>query len=183
MWYAIQTITGKEEAAIETIQKLIDPKICENCFLLKREAIWRIQGRCQVHTERLFPGYVFLCTSNPEEFYRQLKLVPQYTRILGKEEEKFYPISQEEELFLKDLLQEDPEYTVRLSNVEVDEQGNIVACKEPLKAYLSCVVKKRIRLRYVVIRVQLFGKEREILLGIRLKGDSDELFNRSSPSR
>ncbi len=171
MWYAIQTITGEEEKTIDMIRQVIDPEVCEDCFLLKREAVWRIQGNCRIHTERLFPGYVFICTGEPEEFYRQLKAVPQFTRLLGKEEGEFYPVSSEEEAFLKKLLQGDKEYTVRLSPVKVDEQGNIVACGEPLRDYLGCVVKKRIRLRYVVIRVRLFGREREILLGIRVEGD------------
>jgi transcription antitermination factor NusG len=174
MWYAIQTITGKEEETVGTIRKVIPSEICENCFLLKREAIWRIQGSCKIHTERLFPGYVFVSTADPQEFYRQLKLVPQYTRILGKEEQAFYPVSPEEEAFLRELLNGDTEETVRLSTVRVDGQGNILDCGKPLRGYLDCVVKKRIRLRYVVIRVRLFGRKREILLGIRLEGDSQQ---------
>ncbi|MCI8416254.1 MAG: hypothetical protein HFI33_01925 [Lachnospiraceae bacterium] len=169
MWYAIQTMTGDEEEIIDTIRKVVSPEVCEDCFLLKREAVWRIQGGCKIHTERLFPGYVFVSTECPEEFYRQLKMVPQFTRILGKEEREFYPVSAEEETFLKELLNGDEEYTVRLSPVEVDVQGNIVACGKPLERYLDCVVKKRIRLRYVVIRVWLFGRERDILLGIWLE--------------
>lgn len=171
MWYAIQTITGEEEKTIDMIRRVTVPKNCEDCFLLKREAVWRIQGGCRIHRELLFPGYVFVVTRDPEELYRQLKAVPQFTRLLGREEEEFYPVSLEEEAFLKNLLQGDREYTVRLSKVEVDRQGNIVACGKPLKNYRDCVVKKRIRLRYVVIRVWLFGREREILLGIRLEGD------------
>lgn len=174
MWYAIQTITGEEEKTIDMIRRVIAPEACEDCFLLKREAVWRIQGSCRIHTERLFPGYVFVRTGEPEAFYRQLKAVPQFTRLLGKEEGEFYPVSQEEEAFLKKLLQGDEEYTVRLSPVKVDKQGNIVACGEPLRDYLGCVVKKRIRLRYVVIRVRLFGRERESLLGIWVEGDSIE---------
>ena len=172
MWYAIQTMTGREEETIETIRKVIEPRICMDCFLLKREAIWRIHGGCRIHTERLFPGYVFVRISDPEEFYRQLKQVPQFTRILGKDGLDFQPVSQEEEKFLKQLLNKDQEYTVRLSPVEVDKQGNIISCGEPLKRYINNVVKKRIRLRYVIIRVWLLGRERDILLGIRVEGDS-----------
>ena len=171
MWYAIQTITGKEEETLDTIRRVSDSEICENCFLLKREAVWRIHGGYRIHTERLFPGYIFVCTCRPEVLYQQLRQVPQYTRLLGKEEQEFYPVSQEEEIFLRELINGDPDNTVRLSTVEVDGKGNITASKRPLQKYLDCVVKKRIRLRYVVIQVQLFGREREILLGIRLEGD------------
>lgn len=171
MWYAIQTITGNEENVIEVIQRVVERHVYVKCFLLKREAVWRIQGACKIHTELLFPGYIFVETQNSEEFYRQLKEVPQYTKILGKEENEFYPVSREEELFLKRLLNNDAENIVRLSIVKVDEDGKILECSGPLKPYLKYVIKKRIRLRYVLIRIHLFGRDREIMLGIRLEGD------------
>ena len=161
MWYAIQTITGSEEDIIESIRRTVDTEAYEECFLLKREAVWRIQGECRVHVERLFPGYVFVSTQHPREMYQQLKRISSYTKILGKEEEEF----------LKDLLNGDQEYTVRLSMAVVDKQGNIAACGAPLEKYLDRVIKKRIRLRYVIIRVHLFGRDREILMGLRLEGD------------
>ena len=80
-------------------------------------------------------------------------------------------MSLEEESFLKELINEDEEYTVRLSPVKVDEQGNIVECRKPLDGYMDRVIKKRIRMRYVIIRVHLFGRDREILMGLRLNGD------------
>ncbi len=171
MWYAIQTLTGKEERAIKEIEKMVDRRVYEKCFLLKREAVWRIQGTCKIHIEPLFPGYIFVRTQNPGEFCRQLKAVPEYTRILGKEESGFYPVSEDEELFLKRLLNKDTEDTVRLSPAIVDEDGTITGCGKPLKPYLEYMIKKRIRLRYVIIRVHLFGRDREILLGIKLEGD------------
>ena len=173
MWYAIQTMTGSEEEAIENIRKTVDNRIYKDCFLLKREAIWRIQGTCKIHKERLFPGYVFVDTQHPKELYQQLKQVFSYTKILGKDEEEFYPVSREEENFLRELLNGDTEHTVRLSTVVVDESGNITECGEPLKYYCRFIVKKRIRLRYVVIRIHLFERDREILLGIRLEEDRD----------
>lgn len=174
MWYAIQTITGNEEKAMDEIQKVVGQSVYDSCFQLKREAVWRIQGACKIHTEPLFPGYVFVQTQNPEALYMKLKDVSQFTKLLGKEESAFYPVSKEEELFLKRLLNKDQENTVRLSLVTVDEGGNILQCGKPLQPYLDYVVKKRIRLRYVMIRIHLFGRDREILLGIRLEGDSEE---------
>lgn len=178
MWYAIQTITGKEEKAMNEIKMVVESCVCEKCFLLKREAVWRIQGTCRIHTENLFPGYIFVQTQSPEEFYRQLKAVSQYTRFLGKEDGGFYAVSKEEEFFLKRLLNKDSENTVRLSTVQVDKDGSITGCEGALKHYLGYVVKKRIRLRFVMIRVHLFGREREIKLGIRLEGDPKAISDR-----
>ncbi len=171
MWYVIQTITGNEEKAMEAIQRLVERRVCERCFQLKREAVWRIRGALRIHTENLFPGYIFVHTQHPEEFYRQLKYVPQFTRVVGKEGQEFYPVSKEEEMFLKRLLNKDEEDTVRLSTVTVDREGNILESGKPLRYFLDYVVKKRLRLRYVMIRIHLFGREREIKLGIRVEGD------------
>ena len=88
-------------------------------------------------------------------------------------------MSKEEELFLKRLLNKDRENIVRLSAVKVDKDGAITECDGPLRYYLGYVVKKRIRLRYVIIRVYLFGREREILLGIRVEGDLMTLEKRN----
>lgn len=174
MWYAIQTITGNEEKTIDEIRKVVPRRIYEECFLLKRERVWRLHGACRLHTENLFPGYIFVRTQWPEEFYKQLKKVPQYARLLGKEENEFYSVSKEEEIFLKRLLNKDEEKIVRLSQVTVDKYGNIIECRGPLRYYQDNIIKKRIRLRYVIICIHLFGRDREILLGIRLEGDSEE---------
>ena len=74
-------------------------------------------------------------------------------------------------MFLKRLLNKDEEDTVRLSTVTVDREGNILESGKPLRYFLDYVVKKRLRLRYVMIRIHLFGREREIKLGIRVEGD------------
>ena len=89
MWYAIQTITGNEEEAAEGIKKMVDAESYEDCFLLKREAVWRIQGICRVHVERLFPGYVFISTQHPKEVYQQLKRVSSIQRCWEKRGRNF----------------------------------------------------------------------------------------------
>ena len=88
MWYAVQTITGNEEEAAKEIRKTVDADIYEECFLLKREAVWRIQGSCRVHVERLFPGYVFISTQYPKELYHGIH---HYNKILDSYREMAVP--------------------------------------------------------------------------------------------
>ena len=330
MWYAIQTMTGREQELIDTVDARTDHNTYERCFCVRREAVWRREGRYITHIEPLFPGYVFVETQDPEAFYLQLKKIPKFSRLLGKdirektagtpehrtdgrtgkktekrtsdpfcgqlrtsfrnphsdssrypacsrpanpvlraageasrvgedpcgrsicsrpglssEESRescavfsgndsenlpksafrdpervpenfsppdgftysehlngpgisfapgslnvkimncsgdfgsrpgksdegilFHAVSEEEEAFLKQLIGDDPDNIVRLSPVELDENSEIIKCGGALRYYKDAIIKKRIRLRYVVVRVPLFGRNRDVLLGIRVE--------------
>lgn len=150
------------------------------CFVIKREVVWRRQGECIKHTETLFPGYVFVDTENPQALYQDLKKIPKFTKLLGKseltdlDELEFVSVLEEEKRFLEILLDGDPEDTVRLSPVKTVKNGEITECGGALKHYKDLIVKKRIRLRYVIVRMPFLGQKKDILLGIRLEGDYGE---------
>lgn len=173
MWYVIQTETGKEQELLNSILLLVNRDSFERCFYIRRENIWRLRGECKLHVEKMFPGYVFVVTETPQLFYEQLKHVPMLSKMLGREEMNYYSISAEEEEFLKSLLLGDSEDIVRLSPVLVNGESNIVRCGGALRNYKKNIVKKRVRMRYVLIRVNLFEQEREIKLGIQLPEDSE----------
>jgi len=68
---------------------------------------------------------------------------------------------------LEDLIDKDEEKIVRLSEVTLDEEKKILSAKGPLRRYVKQIVKKKIRLCYVMIEKELFGQKRKILIGIR----------------
>lgn len=171
MWYVIQVTTGKEEETKHVIQREVDHALYKNCFYIERERVWRREGQCIVHLETMFPGYLFVTTDYPKELYQELKRIPKLTKLLRAEGEVFLAVDEEEEEFLRNLLDGDAEYVVRLSKVEVDEEKNIVKADGPLRHYLDKIVKKKIRLRYVMIEMRLFEKDRQILIGIRCEED------------
>ena len=149
MWYVIQVVTGKEEETKNVIDKELSRQFFEDCFYIRRERVWRRDGQCIVHLETMFPGYLFISTDQPEE-------------------DIFLTVSQEEREFLENLLDEDPEDVVRLSKVTVNEEKEILTAEGPLRHYVDWIVKKKLRLRYVMIEMELFEKKREILIGIKL---------------
>lgn len=171
MWYVIQVMTGKEEETKYVMEKELDRQLYEKCFFIKRERVWRREGQCIVHLETMFPGYLFVITDFPKELYRELKRVPKFTKLLRAENEVFLGVNEEEELFLRKLLDGDEENVVRLSKVEVDEEKNIVKAEGPLRYYMDKIIKKKLRLRYVMIEMRLLEKNRQILIGIRCKED------------
>ena len=169
MWYVIQVTTGKEEAMKMLIKREMDPGSDERCFYIKRERIWRRDGQCILHVETMFPGYLFVITSQPKELYWRLKSIPQFTKLLRTENEEFLAVESDEQEFLENLLNNDHEDIVRLSKVRLDKNGEIKSAEGPLKHYIKKIVKKKLRLRYVMIDVVLFGKERTVLVGIEVE--------------
>lgn len=166
MWYVIQVTTGKEEAMKMLVEREMDSGSDERCFYIKRERIWRRDGQCILHVETMFPGYLFVITSQPKELYWRLKSIPQFTKLLRTENEEFLAVEPDEQEFLENLLNNDHEDIVRLSKVRLDKNGEIKSAEGPLKHYIKRIVKKKLRLRYVMINVALFGKERTVLVGI-----------------
>ena len=166
MWYVIQVTTGKEEAMKMLVEREMDPGSGGRCFYIKRERIWRRDGQCILHVETMFPGYLVVITSQPKELYWRLKSIPQFTKLLRTENEVFLAVEPDEQEFLENLLNGDSEDIVRLSKVRLDKNGEIKSAEGPLKHYIKKIVKKKLRLRYVMINVALFGKERTVLVGI-----------------
>lgn len=169
MWYVIQITTGKEEELIRVIDKMTEGVCYQDCFYIKRERVWRRGGDCIVHIEPMFPGYIFVSTDMPETLFEKLKQIPRFTRLLKSPENDFLSVAVEEQVFLENMVNGDKEYVVRLSEVEIDEEKNIVAVRGALEQYVQRIIKKKIRLRYVVVRVQLLGEERNVLIGIKVK--------------
>lgn len=171
MWYVIQVTTGKEEEMRLLIEREAGAELYGRCFYIKRERIWRRDGECIVHVETMFPGYLFVITDQPKELYWRLKEIPQFTKILKLEEEQFLAVAKDEQEFLGNLIDNDPEHIVRLSKVILNEKKEIVSAEGPLKYYLEHIVKKKLRLRYVMVETVLFGKKREVLIGVKTEED------------
>ncbi len=200
MWYVIQTVTGKEQELVDAIERILsgEGQKYSRCFVIYREFVWRLGGRHKLQAEPLFPSYVFVETDVPEEFFLELKRVPKLSKLLGLDG-CFWSIYQEEEEFLKCMLEEGesaggegclgPEDSdsrvlslgdinrlkhgclVRRSLVRVDKEGKIIEADGVLGRYMDRMVKQRLRKRSVVIEVSFLGRMRRVQLGIRLEGD------------
>lgn len=169
MWYVLQTMTGKEEELVCMIQKILRPDWYEDCFVAYYERIWRKQQQSIVHVERLFPGYVFIISKNPEELFLQLKQVPAMSKLMSDGEFTFLALEQEEETFFREMLKEN--HIVHLSYVKANGKGEALQIAGPLKLYKEQIVKFQFKKRYAIIRLTLLGEEKTVALGIFLEED------------
>ena len=147
MWYVIQTQTGGEEKLVELIEKMIPKEHYEECFCMNRECVKKTENGYQILKRPLFPAYIFVVTDHPERLFIELKRVPKLTKLLSDQEDTFYNVSEEEEIFLKNVQNE--EHVVRRSLVQVDQEGTIVKAEGAVGVYLKNIVRQRLRKRYV----------------------------------
>lgn len=169
MWYVLQTLTGKEEELVYMIRKLVSPELYQDCFVAYYERIWRREQKSIIHVERLFPGYVFIVSDQPEKLFLELKRVPTMSKMMADGNFTFLTLEQDEECFFRDLLEKD--HIVRLSYIETAGKNQVVYVTDPLKKYMTQLVRIQFKKRYAVIRFQMLGEERTAVLGIILKED------------
>lgn len=98
MWYVIQVMACHESEMVNKCQKII--KDGEEVFTMFTERMERRDGRWQARRFVTFQKYIFVETSNPDDFRIRLQSVSGLTKMLGVGE-YVIPIRTEEEEFLR----------------------------------------------------------------------------------
>ena len=167
MWFVIQTLGGQEEKTADMIRRMVTPDLVEKCFVPKRERLKKFQGNWNKVEEVLFHGYTFVISERPEELYKELKQVPILTKVLGREMDYFFSLSEDEKILVQEL--GDQEYKSSLSKIMVGEEKRIHVISGPLKGYSGNIVKVNLHKREVTIEVGFMGRKMELKMGQRVE--------------
>lgn len=170
-WYVMHTKEGMEGQATELIRRSVPSDLWSSCRILKKEKLFRGEGKLLLSCEKMFPGYLFVETEQPEELLNYLKKSREYPQLVKDEEENLFPINDQDLVFLKSVCGEKLDRSMSLSEVETDEEGNLIRISGVLEKYSGQIVKKRLRKRYVLAQVDLFQRKETVLFGICLVGD------------
>ena len=137
---------------------------------IEKAKLFRADGKLILDTELMFPGFIFVKTDQMGELAEVLERSREYPQPVGGKE---CPVRIEEEdlRFLQQVCGECLDVPMGLSEVETDDEGNLIRIGGILKPYSGQIVRKRLRKRYVLAEVWLFGRQETILFGIRLPGD------------
>ena len=136
-------------------------------FIPQMESYHRLSN--QILLKTMFPGYVFITSRGPEALFFCLKKLPAMTKMMVDEEKFFLSLELQESAFLQRMTNK--QHVIGLSYLETNGEGNILQVLGPLRSCVSEIVRLRFGKRYVIVRIKLLGKEKEILLGIMLKED------------
>lgn len=179
MWYVIQTKTGEEERIRGLLEKLLEEKSCRKLFVPLSEDVRRSRGEIRIFFRRMFPGYFFVETDDPEEIYARLRTIPEFTRLLGSSADGgskcFIPVESEEEEFLQSLLDDGIMHVsfISMKNRRIDRITG------PLAKYRNHITKLDIPHRRAIVETEMFGKKRKIRFGLWMEGDPDVAWLRS----
>lgn len=129
MWYVAQVQAGRESSTLEMCRRLVPPSVMEDCFMPEYEVMWKIRGEWRLVKRLLFPGYLFFVTDDPEALNRELSRVPMPIRLLGNEENSFFPLTDKERDWFLSFM--DGNHTVRMS------EGYKAVTRSPSRAVRS----------------------------------------------
>lgn len=166
MWYVVQTMAGQEEMVKLMLEKHLPKDSYEECRILYYLQKKKYQGEWHEERERLLPGYLFLVTDNPWVAWEALKKVPKFSRLLGNRDEKeIYPISQEEEKFLRKIIGDNNEVEISYGMIEGDTVRIISGGLMDLEAVIRKIDRHK---RVAYIEMPIFGGVKIVQVGLEI---------------
>ncbi len=169
MYYVIQVATGTEDRVEEQIRVTVGNELYDSCFHPMRRVKKKFRGEWKEIREKLLPGYVFITSNYIQEVYQKFRHVPAYTKLLGKEGDRFIPLSDYEVNWLERLMESsDQKMEVQLSQVSVSENDEITILSGPLKNMEGCIKKIDLHRRIAKDEVDFMKRKTVIHLGIEM---------------
>ena len=164
VWYVIQVQTGREEQIMEEAKCYQVQEYFDEIFAPHSERKKKYLGKWHLETELLFPGYLFVITSRPEELYQALKRIPKLTKLLGTGE-KWTPMTKED-IEIVELLS-GRERLVKFSEGYI--QGDrVTVTSGPLKGLEGKISRIDRHKRLAWLKVELFGRTVELQAGLEV---------------
>lgn len=167
--YVLQVPGGRERAACELLQRLMGDMVGE-CFVPLYESMRREQGAWRREVRRLFPGYVFVSTSNIEGIAQRLGELPFFVRVVGGHDEQYVPLTREEVAWLLALTNAET-HTVEFSE-GVIEGDEVKVTKGPLKGLEAKIVKVDRHRRLAWLEMHMFGRTKVVKVGLEIVSKS-----------
>ena len=168
MYYVIQVKTSKEDKTIEELRRHLTSDSFNDIFspkYMKREnhkGVWIDKERT------VFPGYIFIDTDNIKEVFHQLYYVKDYTRLLGREENKenFLPLNEYETRMIDILYGKQNDHVLGISDVSIKEGMNVKVLNGPLFGLEGLIKKVNLHKRLVTLSISIGGRPQNINVSI-----------------
>lgn len=169
MYYVLQIIAGTEDRVEEQIKVMVNNKLYYSCFHPMRQLKKKFRGEWKEIHEKLLPGYVFITSDCVQELYRELKNIPAFTKMLGKDQEQFIPLPEHEVKWLERMIESSGRnMEVQLSQVSVSEDDAVMILSGPLKDMEGYIKKIDLHRRIAKVEVDFMNRKTVIHLGIEM---------------
>lgn len=171
-WYVLQCRIGSEQTIVRSCRQHLSGEALESAFTFRCERLWKSDKTWKTVEKDMFPGYVFLQSSNPSQLSKELDA---YRKILKVMEEDGYLLSvyQEEEQYLRELCGD--EHFLKMSFGYRDREKGISHITEgPLKAFEDRIIRIDWHRRYAQLEVLLARKKAVVWAGLGIDEKSAE---------
>ena len=163
-WYVIWTQSGKEYDVKAKFEAFVPENLYERVVIPYKLMPKRLAGQWFTTKVKLFNGYVFVVTDDPEKINPYLKEIVDFTEFL-KQDDKIIPIYKEEEDFLLSLMGEKEEVDMSCGIIVGDE---IRVISGPLMGQEAKIKKIDRHKRKALIETELLGRGVEVMVGLEV---------------
>ena len=167
----MQVASGQESRTVFLVEKMVSKEIVESCFVPVRRLRKKFHGAWHEVTEKLFPGYVFIISGQPQLLYEELKQIPALTKLLGRCEEYFTPLSEKDVRMLEKLqngIGDGRKIEVEISKIAVEEGNRIRILSGPLMELEGQVRMVNLHKRIAAVEVEFMGNTSSVHLGVEM---------------
>ena len=165
-WYVLFVQTGKEDFMAARCRELISPELLTGAFVLRFQKMFQIRSAWTVKEAVLFPGYVFLETNDITSVRKELRRIPFFKSLLGRDEDQIHPIYLAEKTRLLQFLNKDH---VIETSTGYKEGDHIEITAGPLVGHLAEIKRINRHKRTATVEVELAGKKVKMELGLELR--------------
>ncbi|RVU96710.1 antiterminator LoaP [Coriobacteriales bacterium OH1046] len=163
--YVIQVMGGQEEHTKALVLKLL-ADVASDCYTPAYECARKVGGVWRRVSRTLFPGYVFVETSDPAGLRDRLGEIPAFARLLGASDESFLALTDDEVAWLNAFANVET-HVVEMSE-GVIEGDRILVTKGPLKGHEGLIRKVDRHKRLAELEIGMFGREKRVRIGLEI---------------
>lgn len=164
MWYVIWTLTGGERKAKEDIKQKISKELYTDIFYPEIVKQYRIKGQWIDRKVPMFPGYLFVETTNIEEFSEQITKLTGFHVVL-KQDRQYCPIENTDYELIHLAHKNKGVFDVSRG---VIEGGTTKIITGPLKGLEGIVTKIDRHNRTATIKVNMFENMTTVKVGLEI---------------
>lgn len=144
---------------------MIKDPCLHKCFIPYSKQLHKFCGQWIEKKQVLFPGYVFMISDDPVRLYQALRQIPDLTKMLGKNKEEIFPLSEDEVVFLKSFGEKEQVVDISFGYIEGDQ---IVVEKGPLKGKEGLIRRIDRHKRIAEIEIEFLGEVRKAKVGLEI---------------
>lgn len=170
MYFVIQVMSTNEQKMMDHFKKDMDTLYYSDMFIPLRVRMKKKQNKWIEVEERVFPGYIFVETSTPKEFARELRKIDGFKRLVGFGSTggiHYTPLSKKNEEMIRKLIG-NGNHRIELSSIQIEEGKKIKVVDGPLLGFEGIVTRYNLHKRVALVDIDLNGMVVSVQLGIEV---------------